>query len=243
MDNIADEIESILALGYREIHFYDDLFNYTTSRLEEISEQILNRNFRFCWSFRGVVAGISQRSLKLAKRAGLRMVTFGVETGSDENLITIKKNTDVGKIRKAFRTCRDQGIQTIADFMIGFPFETSEMEVQRNVDFLFDLDPTYAQFGVLALFPHTEIFDDAVKRGFIDLSRWQDFVIRPKPGFKVDHWVEHLSLADLARLQRRCYKRFYFRLGYILRSALKTRSLHELVSKTTGAIRILTVGR
>jgi radical SAM superfamily enzyme YgiQ (UPF0313 family) len=237
--SVADEVRECLAMGYEEIHFFDDLFNIRPERVIGFSEEIMRRGYRVTWDFRGRVNAVTRESLVQAKQAGCRMISFGVETGSDEGLRILKKQTSTAQIRNVFRWCRELGILTIADFMIGLPFEKSMDDVRRNVDFLLELDPDYAQFAILSLFPNTEMYADAARRGLIDPSRWNAFAGRPTPDFYVDHWEEHIPLRDLLKLQKDSYRRFYLRPRYVWRSLVSTCSWHEFTSKLQGALKLI----
>jgi len=239
LSSVADEIKGCLETGYSEVHFYDDLFNITPGRVIAFCDEIRRRGYRFQWDFRGRVNTVTRESLEHAVRAGCRMISFGVETGSDEGLLLLKKNTSTEQIRNVFRWCRELGILTIADFMIGLPFEKSPDDVRRNVDFLLELDPDYAQFSILSLFPNTELFADAARSGLIDPERWSVFARMPTPGFYVDHWEEFISLSDLLKLQKESYRRFYLRPRYIWRSLMTTGSRHEFASKLRGALKLV----
>jgi radical SAM superfamily enzyme YgiQ (UPF0313 family) len=237
--SVADEIKECLETGYTEVHFYDDLFNITPERVIAFCDEIIRRGYCFQWDFRGRVNTVTRESLVRAKQAGCRMISFGVETGSDEGLCLLRKNTTTEQIRNVFRWCREIGILTIADFMIGLPFERSEDDVRRNVDFLLSIDPDYAQFSILSLFPNTELFADASRRGLIDPARWSGFARMPTSDFYVDHWEENIPLSDLLNLQKESYRRFYLRPRYIWRSIISTRSRHEFASKLQGALKLL----
>lgn len=237
--SVADEIQECLETGYSEVHFYDDLFNITPDRVIAFCDEITHRGYKFRWDFRGRVNSVTRESLVRARNAGCRMISFGVETGSDEGLTLLKKNTSTEQVRKVFRWCRELGILTIADFMIGLPFERSVDDVRRNVDFLLEVDPDYAQFSILSLFPNTELFADAARRGLIDPVRWNDFARNPAPDFYVDHWEEFIPLGELLRLQRESYRRFYLRPRYIWRSLMSTSSRHEFASKLRGALKLI----
>lgn len=235
---IVDEIGSCLDMGYEEIHFYDDLFNITPERVIAFSDEIIRRGYRFAWDFRGRVNTVTYDSLVKARAAGCRMISFGVETGSDEGLQLLKKNCTIAQIRQVFQWCRSLGILTIADFMIGLPFEKIAADVKRNIGFMLEIDPDYAQVSILSLFPHTELFADAARRGLIRAERWQEFARAPRPDFHLDHWEESLGMAELLRLQKEAYRRFYFRPRYIWRSLLATCSWHEFSAKLQGALKL-----
>ncbi|GAM10545.1 putative methyltransferase [Geobacter sp. OR-1] len=238
VQSIANEIKSCLDMGYDEVHFYDDLFNITPERVIAFSDEIVRRGFRFTWDFRGRVNTVTLDSLKRAKAAGCRMISFGVETGSDEGLLLLKKNCTVAQIRQVFQWCRSVGILTIADFMIGLPFEKSAVDVRRNIDFMLEIDPDFAQVSILSLFPNTELFADAAKLGLIRPERWQEFARNPVPDFHLDHWEQWLNMSELLRLQKNSYQRFYLRPRYIWRSLLATCSRHEFAAKVQGAMKL-----
>jgi radical SAM superfamily enzyme YgiQ (UPF0313 family) len=236
---IADEIRGCLDMGYAEVHFYDDLFNITPERVIAFSNEVTRRGYRFTWDFRGRVNTVTRESLVRARAAGCRMISFGVETGSDEGLQQLRKNCTIAQVRQVFTWCRELGILTIADFMIGLPFERSAADVRRNVDVLLELDPDYAQFAILTLFPNTELFAEAVSRGMVSEERWREFARSPYAGFYVDHWEEFLPMSRLLTLQKEAYRRFYLRPRYIWRSIVTTCSWTEFRSKLHGALKLL----
>ncbi len=236
---ISDEIRDCLEMGYQEVHFYDDLFNITPERVIAFSDEMVRRGYRFAWDFRGRVNTVTFDSLVRAKAAGCRMISFGVETGSDEGLMQLRKNCTTDQVRQVFRWCRSLGILTIADFMIGLPFEKNTADVRRNIDFMLEIDPDYAQVAILSLFPHTELFADAARGGLIRPERWEEFARSPRQDFFLDHWEERLGMAELLRLQKEAYRRFYFRPRYIWRSLLATCSWHEFTAKLQGALKLI----
>lgn len=239
LELVMDEIEACLRMGYREFHFYDDLFNITSKRLEDFCLALKKRNLSIAWDFRGRVTGVTRETLALAKSVGLRLVFFGVETGSDEGLLLLKKGCSIPQIQQAFKWCRELGIKTVADFMIGLPHERSVDDVRKNIDFLISLQSDYAQIGIMNLYPHTEIYAQAAEKGLVQANRWSEWALNPTSSFRVEHWTEFIPDEELVRLHRESYRRFYFRLSYILRSILAVRSFHEFKSKLSGAIKLL----
>jgi anaerobic magnesium-protoporphyrin IX monomethyl ester cyclase len=238
---VMDEIEECLALGYEEFHFYDDLFNITHQKIMDFCDAIERRKLKIVWDFRGRVNGITFESLKRAKEVGLRMISFGVETGSDIGLKTLKKGSNLQQVEKAFEWCRILGIQTVANYMIGLPHEKSASDVRDNVNFLLKLNPDYAQFGILCLYPHTQVHKDAIALGIAEAGIWEKFSLEPYDEFRVEHWTQYLSVSELVKLQKESYRRFYFRPKYILNSIRNTNTMHELKSKVGGVLKLLSI--
>lgn len=240
IDLVMDEIEDCIKLGYKEFHFYDDLFNITAQKIIDFCDALERRNIQIVWDFRGRVNGVTRESLERAKRAGLRMISFGVETGSDIGMKTLKKGTNVAQVEKVFMWCKELGIKTIANYMIGLPHEKSIQDVRDNVDFLIRLNPDYAQFNILSLYPHTQVHKDAIQLGIAEEGKWENFSLDPlNYDFKVEHWTQFMTEKELIKLQRESYRKFYFRPRYILNSLLKTATIHEFRSKIKGAMSLL----
>ncbi|MBF0441327.1 MAG: B12-binding domain-containing radical SAM protein [Oligoflexales bacterium] len=235
---VIDEVEACLNQGYQEVHFYDDLFNISPMRLINICEEIDKRKLKFPWDFRGRVNSVTRESLCRAKKSGCRMISFGVETGTNEGLMFLNKNTTIDQIRNAFRLCSEFGIKTIADFMIGLPFERSKEDIFKNIDFLIELNPDYAQIGILSLYPNTRIYDMAAEKGLINPARWSEFSCKPTENFTVDHWVEFLSTSQLIKIHKQAYRKFYLRPNYAFKQLVGINSIYEFKSKLRGFLKL-----
>jgi len=242
-DAVLDEVEECMGMGYSEFRFYDDLFNINEQKIIDFCDAIERRGLNFIWDFRGRVNAVTFESLRRAKAVGLRMIAFGVETGSDEGLKGLKKGTTTTKVANAFKWCRELSILTVADYMIGLPTEKTRNDVVDNIKFLINLDPDYGQISILTLYPNTAIYDQAVAKGLAKKDRWQKWSMDPKPGFVVDHWEEHLPHSEIVKLQKWGYQKFYFRPKYIWRSLLKTNSIYELTAKANGAMKLIGTNR
>ncbi len=234
VDNVLDEVQNCLDLGYDEFHFYDDLFNVNANKVIEFCDAIERRSMKFVWDFRGRVNAVTRESLARAKRAGLRQISFGVETGTDEALKYLKKGTNVEQVEKAFQWCRELGIRTVADYILGFPFEKSPADIRKSVDFLLKIDPDYTLINVLQLLPNTGLYKEAVEKGITEVGRWEEFSLNPTREFSVAHWDEFMSVEELFLLRREAYRRFYLRPKYVVRSVFQTRTAHEFVVKLRG---------
>jgi anaerobic magnesium-protoporphyrin IX monomethyl ester cyclase len=237
---VMDEIEDCLKLGYKEFHFYDDLFNITAQKIIDFCAALERRKLNIVWDFRGRVNGVTRESLEYSKRMGLRMISFGVETGSDIGMKTLKKGTNVAQVERVFQWCRELGIKTVANYMIGLPHETCPQDIRDNIRFLKGLKPDYAQINILSLYPHTQVHRDAMKLGIAEEGKWEKFALDPlNYAFRVEHWTQYMSEKELIRLQKESYRQFYFRPGYILNSLLHTSTAHEFKSKVMGALKLL----
>ena len=236
---MADEIESCLASGAEEIHFVDDTFNVRAGRLAELAREILKRRLRARWSIRARVDTIEEEGLRLARAAGCVRVHYGVETGTDEGLRLLRKGITIAQVERAVALARRHKIATAAYFLIGCPHERTREDVLQTLRFARRLDPDFAMFNVLAIYPHTELFEMAVKRGLIGAEEWRSFAANPTPDFRLRFWEEHFTRGELAGLLQTAYRRFYFRPSVVWRNLRALDSWSELRHKAAAALALL----
>jgi radical SAM superfamily enzyme YgiQ (UPF0313 family) len=165
---ILEEVRHLQNYGIREIFFQDDTFNLNRIWVEEIFKGIISEKtgLRFKMPFRVDRKLIDLDLLKLAKRAGVTEIFYGVESGNQEMLNTMKKGTRIADIERAFRLTRKAGIKTTASFMIGNVGETQET-VKDSINLMKKIKPTYASFGMAIPFPGTVFREELEKRGHL----------------------------------------------------------------------------
>ncbi len=156
---VADEIESILAMGFNRINIADDLFTANKKRVEVFCEEILRRGIRFAWSAFARVDTVHEETLRLMHQAGCDAVSFGIETGNPELLKTIRKNITLDQARHAVALCKKAGIQAHASFMIGLPGE-SHQTMNDTLEFAKSLQIEHG-YHMLAPFPGTTVREHA----------------------------------------------------------------------------------
>ena len=88
---------------------------------------------------------------------------YGVESGNQQILDTVKKKITLEKIREGVRLAKEAGIEVMASFIIGLPGETRET-LQENIEFGLSLDTSWG-FNVLSPFPGTEVRERAQEYG------------------------------------------------------------------------------
>jgi len=240
-EKVVDEMEACIKQGYEELHFYDDLFNINPKRVISICDAIDKRGLKVAWDYRGRVNGINEESIIRFKKSGGRMISFGIETSTDEGLKMMRKASTVKQNIDALKLCRKHGILTIADFIIGLPHERSYDDVIKSIKKLaYEYRPDYAQFSILRLYPNTEVFDQAVAKGLIDKDKWSKWAKDPlKTPLIVDHWDEFVTAEQLVELQKKAYRIFYFRPSVIWNMIKRIRSFHQIKVKTVAMLKVM----
>lgn len=157
-EKVLEELREVQRLGYREVFFRDETFTTNRKRNREICEGILSEGIDLTWIANGRVDLIDRESMVLMKRAGCHMLKFGVETGSDEILRNYRKGTTTDQAREVFAMAHQVGLETHAHIVIGGPGESRET-IRKTIEFVKELDPTTASFGILTPYPGSPLFE------------------------------------------------------------------------------------
>ncbi len=209
---VVDEMERMLAAGFREIEIVDDAFTTDLDRAAAICEEVLRRRLRFPWCCRNGlrVSDVSPEFFRLARRAGLHLVAFGFETGNAELLAAMRKGATLEKGRLAARWAREAGITVMGYFLMGLPGET-EQTLRETIDFACSLPIDYVKYNLVIPLPGTQLFEMWKDR--IHTTRWSHYNFHRPARELYQH--PNLDWDTLESYLRQGYRRFYLRPGYL----------------------------
>lgn len=235
VDFVVNEFRSVYAMGIREAEIYDDTFTVSKERTQEICRRLISEKIKISWSIRDRVTNNDPGLLLLMKKAGLKMVSYGIETASDATLERIKKGITLADIRKAVKNAKSAGLTVMGYFMIGLPGDTRK-DFQDISDLSMELGIDYANYSSVIAYPGTELYAAAITKGILAGDVWRKYVERPFTGMQMPLYTEACSRDELNGFVNACYKRFYFRKKIILREVMKVGSFREFARKTRLAL-------
>lgn len=234
--NIVDEIEMLHRdHGVRDIAFWDDTFTLSRERALDFCREIVNRGIRVDWAVNARVDRIDRDLLVEMKRAGCWRVLYGIESGVQKNLDTLKKGTTLEQIRKAVTDTADVGIEAYGTFMFGIPGETFE-EGLRTIDFACSIPLDYAVFVNLTPLPGTEVYDDLVS-GSITPAKFTENRFNFK---NVSFVPEGMTEEQIRYLIQTGHRRFYLRPGIVWKKIRSVSSFFDLSKYIRGFLLIAT---
>lgn len=224
--------------GIEELTFYDDVMTLNRKATMKLMDAMNPQNlgFKLIWDAETRVDLVDQDLLFAMKKAGCRMISYGIEHG--EFIHEIKGGTaTLEQAEKAVKWTHNAKIDTVGYFMIGLPRETPQT-VRKTIDFAKKLDCTYAQFAITMPFPGNKLYDEAVKSGMITLDdTWEKFVYAGVGSGGIQAPVlttKAMSAEDLQYWAKKAYREFYFRPSYILKKMLRIRSIKDLMMYYNG---------
>ncbi len=156
--DVVDEMELLQRSGVGFVNFYDDNFTLHPRRVEDICNEILRRGLNIEWKCEGRVDSVDLALLRLMKKAGCRVIAYGVESGNSAALEFLRKDINIEQAESAFVATHEAGIRTLAYMILGVPGET-EQDVRRSIFFADKkLRASYAQFSSLNAMPGTPLY-------------------------------------------------------------------------------------
>jgi len=171
---VVDELEVVhKELGFEKINIVDDTFTVNHRHARSICEEIISRNLHLRWTVFARVDTMTQDLVELMKEAGCSYLLFGVESGSEQILKTIKKGITLGDVRRGVKLTTEAGIGVFASFILGLPGESPET-ARQSVDFAKELRSEYgAKYGfhLLSPLPGTELYEKAEQYGLRILTQ------------------------------------------------------------------------
>lgn len=117
------------------VQFIDDTFNVPVKRFKEILRMMIKNNYKFKWHSYFRCQFADREMIELMKESGCEGVFLGIESGSDNMLKLINKDSNVDQYLKGIELLKTNGILTYGSFFIGFPGETPET-MQETVQFI-----------------------------------------------------------------------------------------------------------
>ncbi len=206
-DYLLELISSLVRRnGIRQLIFCDDQFAASRPRLERLFEGVARQNLVLRWNCDARADSVDPKLLKLMKRAGCWMISYGIESGSQEILDGVEKRIELERVEQALRWTREAGIRAKGLFMIGYREET-DRSLKQTLSFIQRSPLDEINLSFVTPYPGTELYRQV--RGSPDFSEnWEKMnalhcVLRPTG----------VSCRDLERAYAALIRKFYFRPG------------------------------
>jgi radical SAM superfamily enzyme YgiQ (UPF0313 family) len=231
-DVVAEWKYLVEEMGATEIGVTDDVWNLKLDRAKEICRLLIVEGLtKVPWvTVHGMRADHTDAELfELMKRAGCKRVGFGVESGNQIVLDSIKKRQTLEDVRRAFKQAKAAGLETMGFFIFGLPADTKD-SMEDTIRFALELDPDMANFMIAAPFPGTELWEIARRDGRLFSMDWRDYAIHDE---RARYELPTLPAELVERKWHEAYRRFYLRPSRIWRRAIEPdtwRRLPEYIS-------------
>jgi radical SAM superfamily enzyme YgiQ (UPF0313 family) len=206
LDKLILEVEYVIKkFGVRNAYFMDLEFTLLRKQVMEFCNHLIRKNYYFHWCCQTRFDLVDDELLNHMKKAGCRLIHFGVEAGSDRMLKAINKGITMAAIRDGMKKVKKAGIETACFFMVGFP-GSNRQDMEDIMKFARELGPDYPVFHMVTPYPGTKLYETVKNHPDINFS---DETLFPEA------IIEKFSLDELKTMTRKAYLAYYLRPSYI----------------------------
>jgi len=157
-EKLIREVERAISLGAKNAYFIDLEFNINRQLVEKLCDFLIEKKYDFKWTCQTRFDTIDMNILLKMKRAGCKIIHFGIETGSPKIMQTIDKKITIERIRNSMKLVKKAGIRSVCFFMFGIPGETKE-DMEMTIKLAKELNPDYASFHTATPYPGTRLYE------------------------------------------------------------------------------------
>ncbi|NLC71435.1 MAG: radical SAM protein [Desulfuromonadaceae bacterium] len=144
--------------GIRHINFYDDLFTFNRSRVEEFCQMMVDRPLGMTFNCAVRAEHVDSELLIRMKEAGCWMASLGIETGDPELLAQHRQNADLEMLADKVRVIKKAGIRVKGLLMMGLPGETEE-SIRRSMAYVYSLPIDDFNLARFTPFPGSPLYE------------------------------------------------------------------------------------
>ena len=175
INNVADEFDFIKQElpQVKEIFIEDDTLTVDQPRSIALAQELIRRNNQLPFSANSR-ANVSYETLHWLKKAGLRLVCVGFESGDQNVLNAINKKITLEQFFAFRDATRQASVLVHGCFMAGNPGENRET-LAKTLKLAKDLEPDTAQFFPLMVYPGSEAYNWVKENGYLtteDFKEW-----------------------------------------------------------------------
>ena len=220
--NVVEELQEISEC-YDSVMIVDDTFFADQKRAEQILDELIDIGTDLVLYIQGAKVDTAQKNTYMKmKKAGVRHLYFGLESGNQDVLDFYHKKTTVGQIKKAIRLSSEMGFFTEGTFILGAPIETKQ-HIENTIRFACSLPLDIAKFTILTYKYGSPLWDEAVKTGNITASDEYTVVADSRRG------LGQLTREQLEDYYRKAMVSFYLRPRIITKHLIQRFSMKKEV--------------
>lgn len=166
--NIINEMKILYdQYGVRYFHFIDDEFCLKKSFMFDFCKELKGEfNKDVSWGCAGRVNLMTEELVAAMADSGCVSIGYGIESGSQKMLDTMKKGVTVQQAKDAILLTKKYLGWADCSFMVGVPGENWKT-IQETIDFCKDVDLAPEVIFFTTPYPGTELYESALRQGKI----------------------------------------------------------------------------
>jgi anaerobic magnesium-protoporphyrin IX monomethyl ester cyclase len=222
---VIEELRFIRSLGVREVCFKDWTFAAHRKSGETLLDAMIEADLGMKWFTFSRADVLNADLIRKMKRAGCHTLQIGVETAQKDLLLAYKRAIDKDRLEEVFRTCREEGVSTLATLILGLTGD-DEAGIRSTIDYVLDLDPDFASFNIITPLVGSQLREEWEAAGVVDPDVYEN-----QDATRATLKDVTIPAERLLALRDEAVRRFYFRPKYLVRRLASLRTLPQMKSQ------------
>lgn len=174
--DVSREVYNLRKTGVRTIKIIDEMFVLNEAHYTEICKLLepMNHNDEMNFWAYARVDTVKAGHLPLMRRAGIKWLALGIESGSKYVRDGSNKRLKNDDIEKTVREIQAAGINVIGNYIFGLPDDTLE-SMQETLALAMELNTEFANFYSAMAYPGSPLYTDAIKNGWTLPATWRGY--------------------------------------------------------------------
>lgn len=149
----------------KKINLLEENFGINYNKTQELLELMIQNKIhkKIKWRCITRIDLMNKKILQLMKDAGCEGVSLGIESGDENMLKRIGKNTDIEIIKEVIDITKGLKIDVSGQYVIGLPYENLS-SANHTVNLAIELNCKFTNFNPIVPYPGTQIFKMAERK-------------------------------------------------------------------------------
>jgi radical SAM superfamily enzyme YgiQ (UPF0313 family) len=233
-NNVIDEVTHLIGrYGVRTFKIIDEMFVLNVRHYMEIAEGLakLNQNDDLNFWAYARVDTVKPDTLKLLRRAGIKWLALGIESGSKYVRDGSNKRLKNDDITQVVRAIQAADINVIGNYIFGLPDDNLD-SMRQTLTLALDLNTEFANFYSAQAYPGSPLYTEAVQKGWTLPESWRGYSQHNSDCRPLD--TQHLHGAQVLKFRDEAFTT-YFR-----NPAYQNRVLKKFGSETLEHVKQMT---
>jgi anaerobic magnesium-protoporphyrin IX monomethyl ester cyclase len=193
--------------GARGVYFQDSTFTVNKKYTMSLVDLMQKEKLGLLWSCNTRADKVDDELCSAMHNAGCLQIVLGIESGNQQSLDVVSKQTTVEAQTKGVELIHKHKISTICSYILCLPGETEEM-AWNTVNYAKRLGSRIAMFYLPVPYPGSVLYQSCVKdNGIHRASSWSDFLAID---FINPVYVNPLiGKENMARIYRQAFRDYY----------------------------------
>lgn len=225
--SVYEEIkECVEKYNICDFFFKSDTFTMNKNWVIELCELLINSklNEKINWNANSRVNTLDEELLIKMKTAGCSLIALGLESGSSDSLIKMKKGTTLEQNINTVKLIKKYGLQVFGFYLVGFPWET-RAHLKETENLIFKLNTDFIELSIATPFKGSELYNMV----YSDIDNGKD--VLGKDSFKYSTMgTKYLSKKELEDFRKKVILKYHLRPSFIIKKLLSKKLTFDVFS-------------